>query len=120
MSDADRKAAIKKTNGIFQLNVKPASGDVKTWTIDLKKDGEVVKGPKGKPGASCLPSGDVYTLEARLTIAWVVLLPSKIHADVTINLDDSTFAGLVGLPIPCPFLFLNAERPSLFCRPMAR
>lgn len=51
MSDAEKKAQIKKTNGVFQLNVKPASGDVKTWTIDLKKDGEVVKGPKGKPGA---------------------------------------------------------------------
>lgn len=55
MSAAERKAAIKKTNGVFQLDVKPSGGgDVQTWTIDLKKEGEVVKGPKGKPGALTL------------------------------------------------------------------
>jgi hypothetical protein len=53
MSAAERKAALKKTNGVFQLDVKPSgAGDVQTWTIDLKKEGEVVKGSKGKPGTS--------------------------------------------------------------------
>ena len=53
MSAPERKAALKKTNGVFQLDVKPSgAGDVQTWTIDLKKEGEVVKGPKGKPGTS--------------------------------------------------------------------
>ena len=59
MSAAERKAALKKTNGVFQLDVKPSGGgDVQTWTIDLKKEGEVVKGTKGKPGeANCPASG---------------------------------------------------------------
>ena len=50
MSADEKKATIKKTNGIFLLNVKSSAGKEATWTIDLKKDGEVVKGAKGKPG----------------------------------------------------------------------
>ena len=50
MSADEKKATIKKTNGIFLLNVKSSAGKEATWTIDLKKDGDVVKGAKGKPG----------------------------------------------------------------------
>lgn len=50
MSADEKKSTIKKTNGIFLLNVKNKAGKEASWTIDLKKDGEVVKGAKGKPG----------------------------------------------------------------------
>jgi len=45
LSDADKQAQIKKTNGIFQLQIKNSEGKEETWTIDLKKEGKVYKGP---------------------------------------------------------------------------
>ncbi|KAG7099983.1 hypothetical protein E1B28_001776 [Marasmius oreades] len=63
-SDTERQAQIKKTNGIFELNVKNAEGKESTWTIDMKKKGEITKGP------------------------------AKPKADVTIMLSDETFVGL--------------------------
>jgi putative sterol carrier protein len=50
---ADGKAKlIKQVNGIFEFVVKNAEGKTETFTVDLKKDGSVVKG-KGanKPDA---------------------------------------------------------------------
>lgn len=50
---ADAKAKlIKQVNGIFEFVVKNADGKTETFTVDLKKDGSVVKG-KGanKPDA---------------------------------------------------------------------
>ncbi|KAJ7903615.1 SCP2 sterol-binding domain-containing protein [Mycena olivaceomarginata] len=49
-SDVDKAAQLKKTNGIFQLQVKNAEGKEENWTIDLKKTGTVYKGP-AKPKA---------------------------------------------------------------------
>ncbi|KAF9260879.1 sterol-binding-like protein [Marasmius fiardii PR-910] len=63
-SDTERQAQIKKTNGIFEFIVKNDEGKEATWTIDMKKKGEVSKGP------------------------------AKPKADVTIRLSDETFAGL--------------------------
>ena len=48
ISDAEKKGMIKKTNGVFQLNVKNAEGKEATWTIDLKTNGEVAKGAAKK------------------------------------------------------------------------
>ncbi|KAJ6513341.1 SCP2 sterol-binding domain-containing protein [Mycena sanguinolenta] len=50
MPDAERAAQIKKTNGIFQLDVSNAEKQTATWTIDLKKTGTIYKGP-AKPKA---------------------------------------------------------------------
>ncbi|KAJ7363951.1 SCP2 sterol-binding domain-containing protein [Mycena albidolilacea] len=50
LSDVDKAAQLKKTNGIFQLQVKNAEGKEENWTIDLKKTGTVYKGP-AKPKA---------------------------------------------------------------------
>ncbi|KAL7417229.1 SCP2 sterol-binding domain-containing protein [Mrakia frigida] len=78
MSADEKKATIKKTNGIFLLNVKNKEGKEASWTIDLKKDGEVVKGAKGK-------------------------------ADVTINLDDSTFVGLADGSLNSQKMFMQGK-----------
>ncbi|KAG5340907.1 Fatty acid-binding protein [Termitomyces sp. T112] len=49
-SEAEKKALIKKTNGIFELQVTNEAKETVTWTIDLKKEGTVYKG-KAKPKA---------------------------------------------------------------------
>ncbi|KAG9127875.1 hypothetical protein FRC07_008143 [Ceratobasidium sp. 392] len=50
LSEAQKKQQIKKTNGIFELRVANADKKEAVWTIDLKKEGTVKKGPAtGKP-----------------------------------------------------------------------
>lgn len=53
MPEAEKKAQMKKVNGIFQLNVKGSSGKEGQWTIDFKKEGKVYKGP-AKPKADVI------------------------------------------------------------------
>ncbi|KAJ6577191.1 SCP2 sterol-binding domain-containing protein [Mycena capillaripes] len=50
MPDAEKAAKIKKTNGVFQLDVSNAEKETATWTIDMKKTGTVTKGA-AKPKA---------------------------------------------------------------------
>jgi len=45
MPDAEKAAQIKKTNGIFELQVSNPAKETATWTIDMKKTGTVYKGP---------------------------------------------------------------------------
>ncbi|KAJ3573115.1 hypothetical protein NP233_g2638 [Leucocoprinus birnbaumii] len=49
ISESERKDLIKKTNGIFELQV-TKDGQTATWTIDAKKTGSVYKG-KATPKA---------------------------------------------------------------------
>jgi len=49
-SDTERQAQIKKTNGIFELQVSNDAKETVTWTIDMKKSGTVFKG-KAQPKA---------------------------------------------------------------------
>ncbi|GAA5839371.1 hypothetical protein JCM9279_005920 [Rhodotorula babjevae] len=63
MSEKEKKDNIKKVNGIFEMNVKSGSKE-ETYTIDLKKEGKVYKGP------------------------------AKPKADVTISLQDEVFQQL--------------------------
>jgi len=49
-SETEKKNLIKKTNGIFELQIKNDAGKEATWTIDMKKTGTVYKG-KAKPKA---------------------------------------------------------------------
>ncbi|KAF5382150.1 hypothetical protein D9615_004244 [Tricholomella constricta] len=49
-SDTEKQAQIKKTNGIFELQVSNEAKEVVTWTIDMKKTGTVYKG-SAKPKA---------------------------------------------------------------------
>lgn len=51
-TDAEKQALIKKTNGIFELQVTNEAKETVTWTIDLKKAGNVYKG-------SATPKADV-------------------------------------------------------------
>ncbi|EIW72174.1 sterol-binding protein [Tremella mesenterica] len=60
MSENDKKAQIKKTNGIFQLNIKNAEGKEGIWVIDLKEQGKVTKGPAKKPDCTMTLSDDTF------------------------------------------------------------
>jgi len=56
-----------QVNGVFELHAKNADGKEGIWTIDLKKEGKVTKGPaKGKPDVIISCSG-------------TVLVPSSFH-----------------------------------------
>ncbi|KAI0072945.1 sterol-binding-like protein [Panus rudis PR-1116 ss-1] len=61
-SEEEKKAQIKKTNGIFELKVKNAEGKEETWTIDLKDKGEVYRGAsKAKPNVTILLSDETFS-----------------------------------------------------------
>jgi len=61
LSDSDKQAQIKKTNGVFQFQIKNGEGKEENWTIDLKKEGTVYKGPaKGKADVTIILSDDTF------------------------------------------------------------
>ncbi|KAM6504444.1 SCP2 sterol-binding domain containing protein [Amanita muscaria] len=64
LPEAEKKEKIKKTNGIFELQITNTKKETATWTIDLKNTGTVYKG-NAKP-----------------------------KADVTLILSDATFVDL--------------------------
>ncbi|EMD33998.1 hypothetical protein CERSUDRAFT_117517 [Gelatoporia subvermispora B] len=60
-NDEEKKAQIKKTNGIFELRLKNAEGKEGIWTIDLKTTGSVYKGAaKSKPNVTILMSDETF------------------------------------------------------------
>ncbi|CAG7852069.1 SubName: Full=Probable peroxisomal protein POX18 {ECO:0000313/EMBL:CCA74818.1} [Serendipita indica DSM 11827] len=62
MSDAEKQAQIKKVNGVFQFQIKNAQGQEENWTIDLKKEGTLYKGPaKGKADVTIIVSDETFT-----------------------------------------------------------
>ncbi|KAB5594865.1 Peroxisomal multifunctional enzyme type 2 [Ceratobasidium theobromae] len=65
LSEAQKKAQIKKTNGVFELRVSTEEPKKEAvWTIDLKNEGTVKKGPAGKPDVVIILSGPYnYTIE---------------------------------------------------------
>ncbi|KAF8632189.1 hypothetical protein AX15_001957 [Amanita polypyramis BW_CC] len=50
LSEVEKKDKIKKTNGIFELQITNDKKETVTWTIDMKKTGTVYRG-KAKPKA---------------------------------------------------------------------
>jgi len=57
----EKKSQLKKTNGIFAMQIKGASGEEKTWTIDLKKEGKVTKGqPAPKPDVTIIAGDELF------------------------------------------------------------
>ncbi|KAK1922205.1 SCP2 sterol-binding domain-containing protein [Papiliotrema laurentii] len=60
MSEKEKTAQIKKTNGIFQLNVKNPEGKEATWVIDLKNEGKVSKGPAKKADVTMNLTDDTF------------------------------------------------------------
>jgi len=62
ISDEERKQLLKKTNGIFQLEVSNAENQSAVWSIDMKRTGTVYKGPaKPKADVTIILSDDVFT-----------------------------------------------------------
>ncbi|KAI0951005.1 hypothetical protein AcW1_008163 [Taiwanofungus camphoratus] len=60
-NDEEKKAQIKKTNGIFELRVKNVEGKEAIWTIDMKTSGTVYKGEaKSKPNVTLLMSDETF------------------------------------------------------------
>jgi len=65
LSEQERKAHIKKTNGIFELRIKNDDGKEGIWTIDLKKTGAVYKGSaQPKPDITLLLADETFELLA--------------------------------------------------------
>ncbi|TFY73541.1 hypothetical protein EWM64_g10471 [Hericium alpestre] len=62
-SDEEKKAQIKKTNGIFEIRVKNAAGAEGVWTIDMKSTGKITKGvsTKPKPNVTIILSDETFT-----------------------------------------------------------
>ncbi|KAJ7637638.1 SCP2 sterol-binding domain-containing protein [Mycena polygramma] len=62
MPDTEKAAQIKKTNGVFQLEVSNPEKETATWTIDLKKTGTVYKGAaKPKADVTIILSDETLT-----------------------------------------------------------
>lgn len=55
LSDDEKAKLIKKVNGIFEFVVKNSEGKEETFTVDLKKNGTVLKG-KGPAKAEAIIS----------------------------------------------------------------
>ncbi|KAI0346289.1 sterol-binding-like protein [Trametopsis cervina] len=60
-NDEEKKAQIKKTNGIFELQIKNAEGKEQTWSIDLKNTGTIYKGKaKTKANVTLILADDTF------------------------------------------------------------
>lgn len=85
MTDAEKKADLKKVNGVFEMRVKNSKGKEGIWTVDMKKIGEVYAGP------------------------------AKAKADVTISLSDDTFQNVRSIvPPSCCSSLLFDDSPFLW------
>ncbi|RSH91423.1 hypothetical protein EHS25_009722 [Saitozyma podzolica] len=62
MPEAQKKEQVKKTNGVFQLNVKNGEGKETIWVIDLKNEKSVgvTKGPAKKPDVTMILTDDTF------------------------------------------------------------
>jgi putative sterol carrier protein len=59
-TDEEKKAQMKKTNGIFELKVTNDAKEEVVWTIDMKKTGTVYRGPaQPKADVTIILSDDV-------------------------------------------------------------
>ncbi|GHJ88073.1 hypothetical protein NliqN6_4475 [Naganishia liquefaciens] len=56
----EKQALVKKTNGIFQLNIKNKEGKEVSWVIDAKEKGEVTKGAAKKADCTISMSDDTF------------------------------------------------------------
>ncbi|KAI9478552.1 MAG: SCP2 sterol-binding domain-containing protein [Benjaminiella poitrasii] len=58
LSAEDKSKVLKQVNGIFEFVVKNGEGKTETFTIDLKKDGSVVKGKGPNKADAIISIGD--------------------------------------------------------------
>ncbi|KAF8737619.1 hypothetical protein AX14_012613 [Amanita brunnescens Koide BX004] len=61
LSEAEKKNRLKKTNAVFELQVTNENKETVTWTIDMKKMGQVLKG-------SAKPKADVTLILSDATL----------------------------------------------------
>ncbi|KAI5450988.1 hypothetical protein NCC49_002480 [Naganishia albida] len=57
----EKQSLVKKTNGIFQLNIKNKEGKEVGWVIDAKEKGEVTKGQAKKADCTISMSDDTFS-----------------------------------------------------------
>ncbi|KAJ7931397.1 hypothetical protein B0H13DRAFT_2247495 [Mycena leptocephala] len=61
MPDAEKAAQMKKTNGIFELQVTNEKKETATWTIDMKKQGLSTKALQSPSRRHHILSDDTLT-----------------------------------------------------------
>lgn len=81
-TEATKKDAIKKGNGVFTFTLKNKEGATESWYIDLKKSGTVGKGEKPEDAAK---------------------------SDVTLNMSDEDFGKLVEGKANAQKLFMGGK-----------
>jgi len=60
-SDAEKKSLQKKTNAIFELQIKNKEGVEATWTIDVKNEPKIYKGAANtKPGVTLVMGDETF------------------------------------------------------------
>jgi len=60
-SDEEKKSQQKKTNAIFELQIKNNEGAEATWTIDVKNEPKVYKGASNpKAGVTLIMTDDTF------------------------------------------------------------
>ncbi|KAG0708229.1 SCP2 sterol-binding domain-containing protein [Suillus ampliporus] len=61
-TDAERQAQVKKTKGIFELRITNGDKQEAVWTIDLKKNGAILKGlASPKADVTLLMTDDTFS-----------------------------------------------------------
>jgi len=61
LPDSEKQAQMKKVNGVFQFQIKNDEGKEENWTIDLKNNATVYKGPaKGKADVTIITSDETF------------------------------------------------------------
>ncbi|KAG1747069.1 sterol-binding-like protein [Suillus paluster] len=61
-TDAERTAQVKKTKGIFELRITNSEKQEAIWTIDLKKNGVILKGPASpKADVTLIMTDDTFS-----------------------------------------------------------
>ncbi|KAI7882625.1 sterol-binding-like protein [Lichtheimia hyalospora FSU 10163] len=57
-SEEERAKLIKQVNGVFQFVIKNADGKTETFTVDVKKEGKVVRGKGATKADAIISIGD--------------------------------------------------------------
>ncbi|KAG1899350.1 sterol-binding-like protein, partial [Suillus fuscotomentosus] len=98
-TDAERQAQVKKTKGIFELKITNDEKKEAVWTIDLKKNGVILKGlASPKADVTLIMSDDTFSqlasgkmdgqkafLTGKLKAKGNIMLATKLAAVLQVN-----------------------------------